>query len=192
MNSALLAVSIAYVVMAVLLLSLALTSRLAWWIKAAAIVITSAFFIEQFFASRSLMGWPGPGRLPHHFQVLWTRVVEPAPKLGDPGAVYLWVEELDENNMPAGTPRSFRLGYSTRLADEANKARDEIMAGNPQEGTAEGVENGEAGRQDAQPKQAGGVSRPEAERADVDANLLRDAPVVMFRPLTGPVLPAKD
>jgi hypothetical protein len=170
-----------------------LTSRFAWWIKAAAIVVTSAFFIEQFFATRGLLGWPGPGPLPRRFQVLWTRIVEPDPKLGDPGAIYLWVEELDENNVPSGTPRSFRLRYSTPLADQSNRARDEIMAGNPQEGTAEGVETGDTNQVDARLSQANGASRTEeAARFDGDANLLRNAESAPFRPLQHPVPVRKD
>ena len=43
MTSTVLAVSAAYVVMAVLLLSMGLTSRFAWWVKAVAIVIASDF-----------------------------------------------------------------------------------------------------------------------------------------------------
>ena len=84
MNSVVLAISIAYVVMAVLLLCMGLTSRFAWWIKGVVIVITSAFFIESFFATKSLLGWPGTGQLPHRFQLLWTRVVEPDPKVAIP------------------------------------------------------------------------------------------------------------
>src|SRR6516164_709413 len=156
MNNVVLAISIAYVVMAVLLLCMGLTSRFAWWIKGVVIVVTSAFFIESFFATKSLLGWPGTGQLPHRFQLLWTRVVEPDPKLGDPGAIYLWVEELDENNVPSGTPRSFKVRYSAPLADQSTRARGEIMAGNPQEGTAEEVENGDSVKPDAKLDKAGG------------------------------------
>jgi hypothetical protein len=193
MNNVVLAISIAYVVMAVLLLCMGLTSRFAWWIKGAVIVITSAFFIEQFFAARSLLGWPAAGPLPHRFQLLWTRVVEPDPKLGDPGAIYLWVEELDENNVPSGTPRSFRLRYSTPLADQSNKARDEIMAGNPQEGTADGMENADSVKMDANKlDQVNGASRPDPGLSNVDINLLREAPEIRFRPLSAVALPPKN
>src|SRR5260370_8078701 len=149
MNTVVLAISIAYVVMAVLLLCMGLTSRFAWWIKGVVIVIASAFFIESFFATKSLLGWPGTGQLPHRFEVLGTRVGEPDPKVADPGAIYLWVEELDENNVPSGTPRSFKLKYSPPLADRSNKAKDEIMAGNPQEGTASDMESDDSTRMDA-------------------------------------------
>jgi hypothetical protein len=192
MNSVVLAISIAYVVMAVLLLCMGLTSRFAWWIKGVVIVITSAFFIEAFFATRSLLGWPGSGELPHRFQLLWTRVVEPDPKLGDPGAIYLWVEELDENNVPSGTPRSFKLKYSPPLADQSNKAKDEIMAGNPQEGTAEDMENTDTNKTDAKLDQMTGPNRPEAGLSNVEIEMLRQAQEIRFRPLSGVLLPPKN
>src|SRR5580658_3066717 len=143
MTGIVLAITFAYVVIGVLLLNMGLASRFAWWVKALVIVVTCGFFIEVFFATTSLLGWPGTGQLPPRFQLLWTRVVEPDPKISDPGAIYLWVEELDENNVPSGTPRSYKLKYTPPLADSSNKAKDEIMAGNPQEGTAEEMEGQE-------------------------------------------------
>ena len=139
MTATLIAISAAYVVMGVLLLSVSLVSPLRWWVKAAAIVVTSAFFVEAFYSTKDLLGWPIPGRLPARFQLLWTRVVEPDPKTRDAGSIFLWVEQVDENNVPIGTPRSYRLGYSKPLEEKVLKARDEIMSGNPQEGTAEDI-----------------------------------------------------
>src|SRR5207302_1669599 len=76
MTTTLLAISAAYVLLSVLLLWAGIASPLRWWIKAGAIVVTSVFFVEAFFASKSLLGWPSVGRLPGKFQLLWTRVVE--------------------------------------------------------------------------------------------------------------------
>jgi hypothetical protein len=191
MNTVVLAISVAYVVIAVLLLCMGLTSRFAWWLKGVVIVVTSVFFIESFFATKGLLGWPGTGQLPHRFQLLWTRVVEPDPKISDPGAIYLWVEELDENNVPSGTPRSFKLVYTQPLADRSNKAKDEIMAGNPQEGTASDME-GEEMRTEAKLDQMNGPNRPETGISNIDIEMLRQAEAVQFRPLSAPPLPPKN
>jgi len=194
MTTTLLAISAAYVVLAVVVLSMGLTSRFVWWIKASAIVVSSAFFIEVFFASKSLLGWPAAaGGLPPKFQLLWTRVVEPDPKLGSRGAIYLWVEEMDANNVPAGIPRSFRLPYSVKLADRTLKARDEIMAGNPQEGLAEDVIEddviGSAAKREQPPQPDGGITSTGGP-IDLDA-VLDQVPRVEFRPMTNPLLPPK-
>jgi len=193
MTPTLIAIAAAYVVMGVLLLSIGLTARFAWWVKAAAITITSVFFIEVFFASKGLLGWPATGAtLPPKFQLLWSRVVEPDPKMGSKGAIYLWVEEVDANNVPSGLPRSFRLPYSLKLAERSLKARDEIMNGNPQEGTAEemGGENAATAEGRANQEQQDGGIESIGGQVSLD-DILAQIPRVEFRPMTGPVLPPK-
>jgi hypothetical protein len=194
MNTVVIAISVAYVVMAVVLLSMGLTSRFNWWIKGAVIIVTSAFFIESFYSTKSLLGWPGTGQLPHRFQLLWTRVVEPDPKVSDAGAIFLWVEELDENNVPSGTPRSYRLRYSEPLADRSNKAKEEIMSGNPQEGTASDLDddnNQTRLGQDQRLDQLNGPNRPETGLSNIEADMLRQAQQIEFRPMSGALLPPK-
>jgi hypothetical protein len=195
MTATLIAISAAYVVMGVLLLSVGLTSPLRWWVKAAAIVLTSAFFVESFFATRGLLGWPGSGRLPARFQLLWTRVVEPDPKVHDAGSIFLWVEEVDENNVPTGTPRSYRLPYTKPLADRSLKARDEIMSGNPQEGTAEDLADNETppGAMANLPENSTLNQAPLANNIDLSQlQALQQTQVVEFKPMSGPLLPAKQ
>ena len=195
MTTTLIAISAAYVVLGVLLLSVGLTSPLRWWVKAAAIVVTSVFFVEVFFATKGLLGWPGTGRLPARFQLLWTRVVEPDPKVHDAGSIFLWVEEVDENNVPTGTPRSYRLPYTKPMADKSLKARDEIMSGNPQEGTADDLTENETPPGGAMPNIPDNANAPQPGAANVDLSqlkLLEDAQRVEFKPMTGPLLPAKE
>ena len=177
MTATVLAIAAAYVVMGVLLLSLGLTARLAWWVKAPAIVVTSFFFIEVFFATKGLLGWAASGPLPARFQLLWARVVEPDLKSAAPGAIYLWLEEVDANNVPDGRPRSYRLPYSRVLADRALKATSEIMAGKPQEGLAEDMAGYEAAPKQQQTTLPQG-SRVESGLANVDMEVLQGAPRV--------------
>jgi hypothetical protein len=195
MTTTLIAISAAYVVLGVLLLSVSLTSPFRWWVKAAAIVVTSAFFIEAFFATKGLLGWPGTGRLPARFQLLWSRVVEPDPKSHDAGAIFLWVEEVDENNVPTGTPRSYRLPYTKPLADKSLKARDEIMSGNPQEGTAEDLDENEAqpGTMANVPENSSPTQAPMANNVDLSLlSALQQTQSVEFKAMTGPLLPPKQ
>jgi hypothetical protein len=193
MTITLLAISAAYVVLSVVVLSMGLSSRYAWWVKASVIVVSSAFFIEVFFASKSLLGWPASGAgLPPKFQLLWTRVVEPDPKMGSRGAIYLWVEEVDTNNVPSGTPRSYRLPYSLKLADRTLKARDEIMAGHPQEGVAEDMVEGSEQQMAAQKAslEPDGGTASAGGKIELEASL-EPVPRVEFRPMSNPPLPPK-
>jgi hypothetical protein len=193
MTATVLAISLAYVVLGVLALTVGLTAKFAWWVKAAAIVVMSVLFIEMFFATKSLLGWPGGGPLPARFQLLWVRVVEPDPKAADPGAIYLWIEETDENNVPSGRPRAYRLPYTRPLADRSAGARDEIMKGKPQMGLAEGIEAEDA-REEAKADQArpGNRNQPSTNVIDLEQfQLLQQAQRVEFAPLPTPTLPPK-
>src|SRR6201998_4222172 len=115
MTLPLIGVGLSYVVVSVLLLSLNLASRWYWGVKAAAIAVTSLFFGVSYVSIAGLIGWPSEARVPEHFQLDWGTVVEPDKLNGSPGAIYLWVEALDENNMSSGTPRAFRVQYRREL-----------------------------------------------------------------------------
>jgi hypothetical protein len=192
--STIFAISAAYVVLAVLLLAFSLRAPFAWWVKAAAIVVSTFFFIEVFFATRDLLSYPSPGKLPPHFQLLWARVVEPDSKSADPGAIFLWVEEIDANNVPDGSPRAFRLPYTRPLAEKSDQARDAIMAGHAQEGTAEDM------AADTQDATSAGVTKPEQD-IPLTANTTDNGSAALaldslterveFRPLSLPLLPPK-
>ncbi len=131
MMSTVLSISVAYVMVAVLLLIIGLTSRIHWRWKALVIIGTTFFFVSVFFQTRNLLGWPSNAKLPIPAQLLWARVVEPNRMASEPGAIFMWVEQLDENNIPVGMPRAYRLPYTRVMADKTQKARDNIMDGKP-------------------------------------------------------------
>ena len=113
-----------YIVIAVLLLSLNVTSMWRWWIKASAVVAVGVFFVVSYMALVGILGWPNPyGNPPVRFKLVWSSVIEPDRLTGGPGAVYLWVEEMDGNNQPSSVPRSFQLAYSDNLAAEVRAAQ---------------------------------------------------------------------
>jgi len=236
MNSVVIAISVAYVVMAVLLLCMGLTSRFNWRIKGAVIVITSFFFVESFYATKSLLSWPEEGMRSclveksklkrslakidfngladawadrilslekalgtvdcfNRLELLQARVVEPDAKSGDAGAIFYWVEELDENHVPSGTPRSVRLPYTQVAADRASKAQKEISNDNPQEidfGNLDGSDDQQQRvSEDTKLDQLNGPNRPETGLSNIEIDMLRQAQQIEFRPLSGPVLPPK-
>ena len=197
MTSSIIAITISYAVLGVVLLVLGLRSPYKWWIKGAAIIITSAFFVIGFYKTRALLGWPGTDAMPDKFQLLWVRVLEPNRAYQEPGAIFLWVEALDENNVPSGTPRSYKLKYTAPLAEKAEKAKEQIISGNQQQGTAQDMQS-EDGREttDAN-KTSSQTPPPDAERAEqgvanLDLEFLQNPPQrIEFAPLSGPLLPVK-
>jgi hypothetical protein len=136
MTLPLIGVGLSYVVLAALLLSLNLASRWHWAVKASAIAVTTAFFGVSYTSIAGLVGWPSGARVPDHFQLDWGTVVEPDKLNGSPGAISLWVETLDENNVPTAVPRAVRVPYRRELADRIGHARERIEQGTEQAGTA--------------------------------------------------------
>jgi hypothetical protein len=123
-TTAIAALTAGYIALAVLLLSLNLTSLWRWWIKAGSIVATTIFFGVTFQALGGLTGWPTTQRLPDRFAMVWSTVVEPDKKTNNPGGVYVWAQELDANNVPSTTPRSYKLPYSDALARKIARAQE--------------------------------------------------------------------
>lgn len=191
--------SIAYVLLAALLLVVVLRIRAPWPVKVAMVVVTSVFYCVTFFRIEGLTGWSVAAPLPPQFQLLWARVVDPNPSDRDPGAVHLWVEELDAANIPNGQPRAYRLPYSSALAAKVEAARAEIMKGHPQGGRAAdyGAGNGQPA-----PEGPSDVStlRPAAAPGGdptgggpLDLSFLTgESGDIAFSPLPVPILPSKD
>jgi hypothetical protein len=199
LQNEILGLSIAYALLAALLLIIVLRARVSWTLKTAAVLITSVDYCVAFFRIEGLTGWSASTPLPSQFQLLWARVVEPNPLDRDPGAVHIWVEELDAANLPSGRPRAHRLPYSAALAGKVTAARDEIMKGHPQGGRA--VDYGSGNGQPA-PEGPADVStlRPTAapggdpmSGGPLDLSFLTgEAGNIEFAPLPVPILPPKD
>ena len=141
--------SIAYALLGVLLLVVCVFARVPWPVKAALIVMTSAFYVVSFFATRGLLGWSSTDPLPPKFKLLSARIVEPHSLEGDPGAIHLWVEALDDDNFPSGTPRAYRLPYDAHLAERTEAAIQASAEGRPQGGRTADFGNGQGGTAEA-------------------------------------------
>lgn len=130
-----LGLTLAYAALGTLLLVVLVHLAIPRFVKAGLVALMTVFYVGVFFVSQSLLGWAAASAVPERFQVLWTRVVEPNPSQGSAGAIYLWVEALDDRNLPSGEPRAFIVPYSPALADKVSTAQAEIKKGNPQAGT---------------------------------------------------------
>jgi hypothetical protein len=188
----LIGVGISYLVVAVLLLSLNLASRWHWGIKASAIGVTTIFFGVSYASIAGLIGWPSEASVPLHFQLDWATVVEPDKVTGMPGSIYLWLEALDENNAPSGTPRAFRVPYSRLLADRIGHAKERIEQGMSQAGTARelGVPEGPPD----QDQRLAGTSSSRQNELDSTGDptaFIQHMPAIQFEDMPPPALPPK-
>jgi hypothetical protein len=159
----------------------------------------SAYYCVAFSHVEGLPGWSATAPLPPQFQILWARVVEPNPLDRDPGAVHIWVEDLDAANLPSGQPRAYRLPYSAALAAKVEAARDEIIKGHPQGGRAAdfGAGNGQPAPEG--PSDVSTFRHSAAPGGDptgggpLDLSFLTgESGNIEFAPLPVPILPAKD
>ncbi|MCW2883127.1 MAG: hypothetical protein JWQ95_7227, partial [Sphaerisporangium sp.] len=118
-----------YILLALLLLSLNIFSLWRWWIKAGAIVLTTLAFIVLYVSLTGLVGWPSNNKLPPRFSLVATRIVEPDKARGGPGHIYLWVEEIDEHQIPITPPRGYEVAYSNNLAKKTDEAQQLLKGG---------------------------------------------------------------
>lgn len=192
--------TVAYAALGSVLLIVLARLDMARSVKIATIAAMAVFNIAVFFWSQGLLGWAAASAVPERFQVLWTRVVEPNPSQQFAGAIYLWVEELDERNIPSGEPRAFIVPYSAALAAKAAVAQTEIKKGNaqggerhaftPTLGTGGGAPEGVNVRNVGQGAQPGGD--PSGGGLFDPAALGGQSKSVDLIPLPKPLLPPKD
>ncbi|MHC8441295.1 MAG: hypothetical protein ACYYK0_03770 [Candidatus Eutrophobiaceae bacterium] len=107
-----------YILLALLLLSINLYSRLSWQIKATSIVLTSAFYLVSWFSFPPLLGWPTKANPPEQFRVLSVHVTQANKELNEEGAIYFWIQGL-ENMESVLPPRAHKFPYTDELHQEA-------------------------------------------------------------------------
>jgi hypothetical protein len=191
--------SIAYALLGVVLLALLVFARIAWPIKAGAVVITSAFYIVTYFETRALLGWSSIDPLPARFKLLSARIVEPHSLQSDPGAIHLWVEEIDADNRPSGVPRAYRLPYNAKLAEKTEAAIKANAEGRPQGGRTADFGTGEGGETQAAAREitpssittTGGGDPASGGPLDPIA-AQQESSSIVFSPLPPPRMPPKD
>ncbi len=196
-QSVIVTLSISYALIGALLLIVLVYARLPWPLKAVAVVVTSAFYVASFMGTRGLLGWASQDRLPAAFKLLQARIVEPHSLEGDPGSVYLWVEEIDDDNRPSGVPRAYRLPYSDKLAEKTHAAENEIAAGRPQGGRAADFGGGDsniidAAREYITPKILLQTIGGDSSTGEFKAGQPGPEDGVSFTPLLPPRMPPKD
>lgn len=119
----------------VLLCTLALLwSRWPAWLKGMLLAGVTVFYFYADGLAHQMWGWPSADPLPERFVLLATVVDEPTTK--SPGALFLWVNQLD-NGKPTLEPRAYRLPYTKDLHAQLNEGMKRVRQGVSQMGVAE-------------------------------------------------------
>ena len=157
------AIPLGFILMAGMLLWQLAHASGRWQTKLALTLLLAGFGFEVTNALDSYAGWPTGEEMPEDAQLLGAVIHEPSARVGDKGAIYVWVRPLvpPQNGLLQETPspdepRAFRLPYSREMHEEMEKAMQAIRAGqtiglhrgrrggNPGQGSGQG--NGQGGQ----------------------------------------------
>ena len=109
----------AYMMLAIILVSLHLYSSWHGIIKVAVTVLTCLFMIVTYKSLPGLQGWPlNTNELPRRLYLV-------AVEIAEPNNIYLWARDLDDGtDLPA--PRAYELPYSSKLHEQAIQSRKKL------------------------------------------------------------------
>ena len=178
-----------------------LFTRLPLPVKAGAIIVTSAFYVVSFYATRGAARLVVGRSVAGAFQApAGARIVEPHSLAGDPGAIHLWVEELDDDNRPSGVPRAYRLPYDVHLAEKTEAA---IKASAERQAAGRRPHGGFRHRRRRRESDHGARDHAELDHHDRGGDPWTGGPLdpgvapdqsgsIVFSPLPPPRMPPKD
>lgn len=135
----------AYVLIAILLLSINLYSNWSWQVKAGSIIITTAFYIVTYLSFPALLGWPTDDNPPGNFHLIAAHVQQPNKITGNDGSVFIWLTQIDDLTSDVA-PRAYELPYSDALYEIIINANNKIKKGIPQLGEFKDPEQSLAGQ----------------------------------------------
>ena len=115
----------AYIILAVLLLSINLYSNWPWYVKIGTVVITSIFYIITYISMPPILGWPTEQDPPERFRLISAYVEQPNKLTGDEGGIYLWLSEIDDLS-ETPEPRAYKFPYSDPFHEEILKAQSKL------------------------------------------------------------------
>ena len=125
MSLSILAIALAYAFLLFLVLLAVLKSELGSGLKLTLVALCAGFYLWHYTALQDYLGWPAGNDLPPKFEMISVLVVEPDVKRDDPGGIYLWVRDLESEQL---VPRAYQLPYAKQLhrkvADTLRKQRE--------------------------------------------------------------------
>jgi hypothetical protein len=111
-TASLLALALAYVFLLFLVLLAIFKSEIGAGLKLVLASLCLGFYLWHYNALQDSLGWPAADGIPQNFELISSIVVEPNLKNDEDGAIYIWVRDLDGDQL---VPRSFKLSYKKLL-----------------------------------------------------------------------------
>jgi len=132
MNETLLLLVLAYVALTALLLLVMISGRVHWGVKLVLLLMSVALYGLSYEGWRQAQGWPTQAEVPDKWLFHFAVVEEPRED-GFPGAIFIWLTDLENNEM-GDEPRAYKLPYDQRTHIDIQLAIKEIRHGNIQLG----------------------------------------------------------
>jgi len=107
-----LALGLAYVFLLSLVLLAIFKSEIGAGLKLVLASLCFGFYLWHYNALQDYLVWPAPIEINDNFELISSIVIEPNLKNDEAGGVYLWLRDLDTDQL---VPRSFRLPYNKLL-----------------------------------------------------------------------------
>lgn len=112
MTASLLSLALAYAFLLFLVLLAIFRSEIGAGLKLVLASLCFGFYLWHYNSLEDYLGWPAADGIPRNFELVSSIVVEPNLKNDEAGAIYIWVRDLDGDQL---VPRSFRLPYQKLL-----------------------------------------------------------------------------
>lgn len=132
MNEMLMSLTIAYVVLAALLLLSLIYSQLHWYVKALLLLLAIPLYTVSYMGWKQAQGWPGNNPLPEKFLLHFAVIEEPDKNAGKKGNIFIWLSNL--NQQLAAEPRAYRMAYERKIHTRLEDALQEMKSGKLQLG----------------------------------------------------------
>lgn len=193
MTALILGMAASYSLVGALLVWIVVAARLHFVFKAGVVLLFAAAVPFTYHGIGELRGLPSDSPPPPSFIMHWARVVEPNPLTGDPGHVFIWLEALDDENFPSGTPRAYQLPYEDGLVQRVEAAMGKIAGGEEIAGSIDqeaDIEESTAEELADELQDAADNSRPESSTIG-DRGYAFDPSDLTFGPAPAPITPEK-
>jgi len=107
-----LVLGLAYVFLLSLVLLAIFKSEIGAGLKLVLASLCFGFYLWHYSALQGYLGWPAANGIPDNFELISSIVIEPNLENDEAGGIYLWLRDLDTDQL---VPRSFRLPYNKLL-----------------------------------------------------------------------------
>lgn len=123
-----------YAALTLLLLYLLIGTRLPWAVRVSLVGLFTGAYFGSWLLWQDMAGWPARAVLPDRFLFHAATIVEPDEEKAEPGAIYLWLTELRDEQGPVEKPRAYRVAYAKTLHTQVQQAEMRLRNGMPQVG----------------------------------------------------------